>query len=82
MPMLVNWSEWMTHCELESLAAYLTWEWALSDCEHDDILSLGALFSHRYPEEVVRLHLEMRAEVIALVGSDMEEMCLATREHT
>jgi hypothetical protein len=72
----------MTLRELESLCAYLTWEWALSDCEHDDILSLGALFSRRYPAEAVRLHLEMRAEVITLVGSDMEEMCRAMQEHT
>lgn len=71
----------MTIAELESLASYLAHEWELTECEHDDLLAFGAaLLIHGWLAETVRTHMEMRAEVLAMVGSEMEEMYQAMKE--
>lgn len=71
----------MPIAQLERFAAWLALEWELSECEHDDLLSWGAaLAGCGYLAETIRLHMEVRAEVLALVGSEVEEMYAAMKE--
>jgi len=50
-------------------------EWDLTECEHDDLLSWGeTLAMCDCLAETVHLHMEIRAEVLKLVGSEVQEM--------
>ena len=73
----------MTIKELESFASNLALEWDLTECEADDLLATGVTLCMgcRCERETVRLHMEIRAEVLALVGSECEEMYQAMKDH-
>lgn len=61
--------------DLEPFASRLALEWDLSECEHDDLLSWGeTLAMCDCLAETVRVHMEIRAEVLRLVGSEAQEM--------
>ncbi len=64
----------MTPDELTNFTDYLSHEWDLSETERDDLLSFGMTVAMCECElDTIRIHMEMRAEVLSLVGSDMEE---------
>ncbi len=64
----------MTPTQLVNLAGYLTWEWSLSEVETEDLLAFGATIAMcENTLDTIRMHMEIRAEVLSLVGSDMEE---------
>ena len=64
----------MTPDQLASFTDYLAHEWDLSDTEREDLLAFGMTVAMCECElDTIRIHMEMRAEVLSLVGSDMEE---------
>jgi len=68
--------------DLEPFASRLALEWDLSECEHDDLLAFGmTLAMCDCLAETVHLHMEIRAEVLALVGSEVREMYDAMNEY-
>ena len=64
----------MTPDQLANLADNLACEWDLTETEGEDLLAWGATWAMcENTPATIRLHMEMRAEVLHLVGSDMEE---------
>ena len=64
----------MTGEEIVNLTDNLACEWILTEVETEDLLAFGATITMCENEEsTIRIHMEMRAEVLSLVGSDMEE---------
>jgi hypothetical protein len=64
----------MTPDQLANLADYLAHEWNLSEVELEDLLALGTTIAMCENDgATVRAHMEIRAEVLSIVGSDMEE---------
>ncbi len=64
----------MTPNQLTNFTDYLSLEWDLSETEREDLLSFGMTVAMwEYELDTIRIHMEMRAEVLSLVGSDMEE---------
>ena len=64
----------MTPDQLAHLADYLAHEWELSEVETEDLLAFGATIAMcECDRATIRIHMEIRAEVLHLVGSDMQE---------
>lgn len=64
----------MTPDQLCNLADYLAHEWCLSEVEADDLLAFAETIAMCECDAAeIRAHMEIRAEVLSLVGSDMEE---------
>ena len=64
----------MTPDQLANFSDNLACEWGLSEVEGEDLLAFGATIAMCENEEsTIRIQMEMRAEVLSLVGSDMEE---------
>ncbi|KKM78765.1 hypothetical protein LCGC14_1356690 [marine sediment metagenome] len=71
----------MTPDQVAHHADYLSLEWGLTEIENEDLLAFGATIAMcECTPETVRLHMEIRAEVLSLVGSDMEEWIQGFRE--
>lgn len=58
------------------LVEYLVWEWELNECEAGDLSSTAENLwcSLGLRGEALAAHLEMRAEVLKLVGSSAQEL--------
>ena len=64
----------MTPDQLAHFTDYLALEWGLAETETEDLLAFGAAVAMCECElDTIRVHMEIRAEVLSLVGSDMEE---------
>ncbi len=64
----------MSENDMAQYADVLTRQWHLNDVEADDLLATGAtLRMCDNSDDTVLIHMEMRAEVLALAGSDMQE---------
>ena len=64
----------MTPDEICNLTDNLACEWVLSEVETEDLLAFGATIAMcECVPATIRVHMEMRAEILSLVGSDMEE---------
>ena len=64
----------MTGEEIVNLTDNLACEWVLTEVETEDLLAFGSTIAMCENEaSTIRIHMEMRAEVLAMVGSDMEE---------
>ena len=64
----------MTLNQLTNFTDYLAHEWVLSEVETEDLLAFGATVAMCECEEsTIRVHMEMRAEVLHLVGSEMQD---------
>ena len=49
-------------------------EFALTDCEAGDLSAFADILCCYCDLDVLMVHLEMRAEILSLCGSEMEEM--------
>ncbi len=59
----------------ERFIEYLIWEFDLNECEAGDLGAfLEALSSEPLAENDLRMQLGLRAEVLSLVGSEMQGM--------
>ncbi len=64
----------MSESAMAQYTDVLARQWHLNDVEADDLLATGAtLRMCDNDNDTVLIHMEMRAEVLALAGSDMEE---------
>ena len=64
----------MTPDQLANLSDSLASWYTLSETEGEDLLAFGATLAMGECEvDTILIHMEMRAEVLHLVGSDMEE---------
>ena len=67
-------AEPLTLSEMARYVDYLQHEWRLTELETDSIIELGAcLAAERRDRATTLLHMEIRAEIMALVGCDLEE---------
>ena len=64
----------MTPDQVANLADNLACEWDLTETEGEDLLAFGATVAMcECDPATIRIHMEIRAEVLSLVGSDMQE---------
>ena len=64
----------LTLSEMAHYVDYLALEWGLTELETDSVIELGAcLACERRDRATTLLHMEIRAEIMALVGCDLEE---------
>ena len=63
----------LTLSEMAHYVDYLALEWGLTELETDSVIELGAcLASERRDRATILLHMEIRAEIMSLVGCDLE----------
>lgn len=64
----------MTPDDIVNLSDNLACEWDLTETEGEDLLACGATIAMcENTLATIRIHMEIRAEILSLVGSDMEE---------
>jgi len=70
----VNAAEPLTLSEMARYVDYLALEWGLTELETDSVIELGACLAWGHTDRaIILLHMEIRAEIMALVGCDLEE---------
>lgn len=64
----------LTISEAARYLSYLQHEWELTEVEGDSVIELAAtMASEGRDRSEILLHMEIRAEILALVGCELEE---------